>query len=60
VSPRFLFLDSGPLDLLIHPQPSAEVIAVTEWRQSVADKRRHERRRGTHECVRHIAERDHL
>ncbi len=27
----FLFLDSGPLGLLTHPQRSAEVIAVTEW-----------------------------
>ena len=27
----FLFLDSGPLGLLAHPQRSAEVIAVTEW-----------------------------
>jgi predicted nucleic acid-binding protein len=31
VSPRFVFLDSGPLGLLTHPQRSAEVIAVTEW-----------------------------
>jgi predicted nucleic acid-binding protein len=31
VSPRYLFLDSGPLGLLTHPQLSAEVIAVTEW-----------------------------
>ena len=31
VSRRFLFLDSGPLGLLTHPQRSAEVIAVTEW-----------------------------
>lgn len=31
VSQRFLFLDSGPLGLLTHPQRSAEVIAVTEW-----------------------------
>jgi hypothetical protein len=28
---RFLFLDSGPLGLLTHPQRSAEVIAVSEW-----------------------------
>lgn len=28
---RILFLDSGPLGLLTHPQRSAEVIAVTEW-----------------------------
>ena len=28
---QFLFLDSGPLGLLTHPQRSAEVIAVTEW-----------------------------
>jgi predicted nucleic acid-binding protein len=26
-----LFLDSGPLGLLIHPQRSAEVVAITEW-----------------------------
>jgi len=28
---RFLFLDSGPLGLLTHPQRSADVIAVAEW-----------------------------
>jgi hypothetical protein len=28
---RFLFLDSGPLGLITHPQRSAEVLAVTEW-----------------------------
>ena len=28
---RDLFLDSGPLGLLTHPQRSAEVIAVTAW-----------------------------
>jgi predicted nucleic acid-binding protein len=28
---QFLFLDSGPLGLLTHPQRSAEVVAVTEW-----------------------------
>lgn len=28
---RILFLDSGPLGLLTHPQRSAEVIAATEW-----------------------------
>lgn len=28
---RFLFLDSGPLGLLTHPQRTAEVIAVTDW-----------------------------
>lgn len=28
---QFLFLDSGPLGLLTHPQRSAEVVAVAEW-----------------------------
>ena len=28
---QFIFLDSGPLGLLTHPQRSAEVIAVTQW-----------------------------
>ena len=28
---QVLFLDSGPLGLLTHPQRSAEVIAVTDW-----------------------------
>jgi predicted nucleic acid-binding protein len=28
---RFLFLDSGPLGLLTHPQRSAEVTAIVEW-----------------------------
>ena len=28
---QILFLDSGPLGLLTHPQRSAEVVAVTEW-----------------------------
>ena len=28
---QVLFLDSGPLGLLTHPQRSAEVLAVTEW-----------------------------
>lgn len=28
---QFLFLDSGPLGLITHPQRSAEVIAVTDW-----------------------------
>ena len=28
---HFLFLDSGPLGLLTHPQRSAEVTAITEW-----------------------------
>jgi predicted nucleic acid-binding protein len=28
---RWLFLDSGPLGLLTHPQRSTEVIAVTDW-----------------------------
>ena len=28
---RALFLDSGPLGLLTHPQRSGEVIATTEW-----------------------------
>jgi predicted nucleic acid-binding protein len=28
---EFLFLDSGPLGLLTHPQRSAEVVAVAEW-----------------------------
>ena len=28
---RFLFLDSGPLGLLTHPQRSAEVVSITEW-----------------------------
>ena len=28
---RVLFLDSGPLGLLTHPQRSAEVLAVSEW-----------------------------
>ena len=27
----FIFLDSGPLGLLTHPQRSVEVIAVTQW-----------------------------
>ncbi len=31
---RILFLDSGPLGLITHPQRSAEVIAVTEWLSS--------------------------
>jgi hypothetical protein len=29
-----LFLDSGPLGLITHPQRSAEVIAVTDWLSS--------------------------
>lgn len=29
-----LFLDSGPLGLVTHPQRSAEVIAVTDWLSS--------------------------
>lgn len=28
---KVLFLDSGPLGLLTHPQRSAEVLAVAEW-----------------------------
>jgi hypothetical protein len=28
---QVIFLDSGPLGLLLHPQRSAEVVAVTEW-----------------------------
>jgi predicted nucleic acid-binding protein len=28
---QILFLDSGPLGLITHPQRSAEVIAVTDW-----------------------------
>ena len=28
---QILFLDSGPLGLLTHPQRSAEVLAVAEW-----------------------------
>ncbi len=28
---QFLFLDSGPLGLLTHPQRSPEVIAIAEW-----------------------------
>src|ERR1039458_5950001 len=28
---QFIFLDSGPLGLLTHPQRSAEVITVTQW-----------------------------
>ncbi|MBL8227924.1 MAG: hypothetical protein JNL98_05585 [Bryobacterales bacterium] len=28
---RFLFLDSGPLGLLTHPQRSADVVGVAEW-----------------------------
>ena len=28
---QVLFLDSGPLGLLTHPQRSEEVVAVTEW-----------------------------
>jgi predicted nucleic acid-binding protein len=28
---QILFLDSGPLGLLTHPQRSTEVVAVTEW-----------------------------
>ena len=28
---RILFLDSGPLGLLTHPQRSADVVAVAEW-----------------------------
>lgn len=28
---RFLFLDSGPLGLLTHPQRSAEVVAIVDW-----------------------------
>jgi len=28
---RFLFLDSGPLGLLTHPQRSAEVVAIADW-----------------------------
>jgi predicted nucleic acid-binding protein len=28
---QVLFLDSGPLGLLTHPQRSAEVLAVAEW-----------------------------
>jgi predicted nucleic acid-binding protein len=28
---QVLFLDSGPLGLLTHPQRSAEVLAVTKW-----------------------------
>lgn len=28
---QFLFLDSGPLGLITHPQRSTEVLSVTEW-----------------------------
>ena len=28
---QFIFLDSGPLGLLTHPQRSVEVITVTQW-----------------------------
>lgn len=28
---QIIFLDSGPLGLITHPQRSAEVLAVTEW-----------------------------
>ena len=28
---QFLFLDSGPLGLLTHPQRTAEVVGVAEW-----------------------------
>jgi predicted nucleic acid-binding protein len=28
---EFLFLDSGPLGVITHPQRSAEVVAVSEW-----------------------------
>lgn len=28
---QLVFLDSGPLGLLTHPQRSAEVISVAEW-----------------------------
>ncbi len=28
---KFLFLDSGPLGLITHPQRTDEVIAVNEW-----------------------------
>ena len=28
---QLVFLDSGPLGLITHPQRSAEVLAVTEW-----------------------------
>ena len=28
---QYIFLDSGPLGLLTHPQRSVEVIAVTQW-----------------------------
>ena len=28
---QVLFLDSGPLGLITHPQRSAEVLAVTDW-----------------------------
>lgn len=28
---QFLFLDSGPLGLLTHPQRSAEAVAIAEW-----------------------------
>jgi predicted nucleic acid-binding protein len=28
---QILFLDSGPLGLITHPQRSAEVLAVTDW-----------------------------
>lgn len=31
MSRRFLFLDSGPLGLITHPNRSEEVIAVNEW-----------------------------
>lgn len=28
---RFLVLDSGPLNLITHPQHNSEVVAITEW-----------------------------
>ena len=28
---RFLFLDSGPLGLLTHPQRNTEVVAIADW-----------------------------
>jgi predicted nucleic acid-binding protein len=28
---RVLFLDSGPLGLLVHPQRSAEVVEISDW-----------------------------
>ena len=48
--------------LRFHDIRSSETLLDTSSgrRQSVADKRRHECRRGTHECVRHIAEPDDL